>query len=111
MNYDEMDLEQLNAAARYHRLTLLTIQADIVPGISADEELELQQQAAMHQAHLNVIDPRRTMAFVEEEATRSEWARKAMGFSPEAWERIRQRIDAGPAASMTALHGGSVESE
>jgi hypothetical protein len=111
MNYDEMDLEQLNAAAREHRLALLEIQAQIVPGLSAEAEVALQLEAAAHQAHLNVIDPRRTMAFVEDEASRSEWARKAMGFSPEAWERIRQRIDAGPAASMTALHGGSVESE
>jgi hypothetical protein len=58
-----------------------------------------------------VIDPRRTMAFVEEEATRSEWARKAAGMDPDAWERIRQRITAGPAASMTAMHGASVEQE
>jgi hypothetical protein len=111
MNYDEMDLEQLNAAAREHRLALLEIQARIVPGLNAEAELLLQQTAAEHQAHLNVIDPRRTMAFVEEEATRSEWARKAANMDPEAWERIRQRIAAGPAASMTAMHSGSVERE
>jgi hypothetical protein len=111
MNYDEMDLEQLNAAARQHRLALLEIQAQIVPGISADEELELQQAAALHQAHLNVIDPRRTMAFVDEEMLRSERAREILGMSPERYARLHQRIAAGPAASVTAMHSGSVERE
>lgn len=105
LNYADLTLEELNAACAAHWESLMAIRQRIIPGIDPIEKLHLELQAAEHRAHLNVIQPLRTAAFVEDELARSDFAQRLAGMTPDQINRLRQRVAVASQATATRLHG------
>jgi len=99
-----MSLEEINEAAAEHWQALLDIRAKLTPDLSPAEALELELDAAVHRAHLNVIQPLRTELFIEEELMRSQFAARVASMSPEQYDRLRQRIETGERASEAVVN-------
>lgn len=103
-DYDEMSLEELNAASTEHYSAIRELRERVTDGMTASERLPIEEEIANHRAHLAVINPLRTEAGVTEELARSDFARKAKGMTKAEWARLQQVIGVDDVPSMAEAH-------
>ena len=96
-NYDEMSLEELNAAAGEHMNAIRELR-------KGDGGLDTELSVAEHQAHLRVINPLRTELSVRDEMSRSDMVRRMRGMSKSEWQRLTQVINSPDAIAEGEVH-------
>ena len=111
MDYASMSLDELSAACAEHYAAVRAIRARLTPDLDAAKRLVLELEAAEHRAHLNVIQPLRTDAFILAELARGEYAKRLAKLTPEQFEALKQLIVTGPPAAETVVTGPAAEAE
>lgn len=92
-NYDDLDVDGLNAAAAEHYEAIRELREQDASEMTAVQRLKHELAVAEHRAHLAVINPLRTELRVQDELGRSDMVRRMRGMSKDEWQRLHQVVN------------------